>query len=159
MRSTTRIPLKACSIGKLAPLSLLEFEEGTSIRHVARSCQGEGCYPSCGSDPLITGRFRGEARCCLTHLHLDGGLSPPSITTCTAPTPADHPLQLDRNLMCSPQTGGRMAAVGWNGELAGTWDYFARREASRAMKANANATASRTMVERMSIPTAPPAHQ
>jgi hypothetical protein len=52
-----------------------------------------------------------------------------------------------------------MAAVGWNGELAGTWGYFARREASRAMKANANATASRTMVERMSISTAPPAHQ
>jgi len=48
-----------------------------------------------------------------------------------------------------------------NGALIGvvTGGYFAWRAASRAIKANANATASRTMVERISMPTTPLAHR
>ena len=51
------------------------------------------------------------------------------------------------------------AMMRWIAMLGITEGYFARREASRAIKANANATASRTMVEIISTPTTPLAHQ
>ena len=52
-----------------------------------------------------------------------------------------------------------LLAIGLKRKLAGWWGYFARREASKAMKANANATTSKTIVARIAMTTCPPVHQ